>query len=1163
MLVASACAAPAPTSPPATLSAVSPPPIEVLTGTRMHTSRQRLPPASVLTAPLTSTIRIRPVTGHVGVVNAVDVAADGRLAVSAGRDGRVLVWDLRSGAELRALPVGAVVSHVALIGDGRRVLTADVMGNVRMWALVTGQRLTTLRAPHEGARGQPVLAIAVAPDGTRAAVATPTSIEVIDIATGKPTATVATTSRVLSLGFTGGASELVSGDAGGELRRYDAATLSVRRKIAGHAREITAIATSADGRRVLSGSGDGRIKLWDVTSGALLRVVTAHALPIRGVRLNGDASRAASASEDGNIKLWNLENGARIATLSGHEGAVTALAAADPTVSVLSGGADGSVRMWDVAAREAFVTLAAHDATAEFAGLSESGTTAMSVSDSGVVRLWDLSNLSVKHRFAAAPTTRAAAFAPDGAEVLTADTDALGHTSLRLWATATGRSSMLADVGTDGVTSVAYSADGRRALVGSALGAVTLWGTAIRRSLRELAGHAGGVRTLSISRDGARALTASVAPVVGTDTVKLWDLEDGTELAAFSGYRVGALGYGLAVLGHSDGHLAVIDRDTLKVQHKRKTHSGAVSALAVGPSRIVSADESGAVHVLAHDLTPIRTLTAHTGVVHHLALSLNGERLLSASADGTMRYWRVGTGASVALVARGAEWLVFADDGTFAASPSGARLAHAVSGLAGYQLDQLTTAFNRPDMLLERLGGSTTLREDFAKRYQERRQGQMPADAGPQSFARTPRVALSGLTQVGRELTVRFIVASAGLAARYQLRVNGVPWLANAKPVPATGSTAIQIEEQVTLGAGRNHVAVHVTDAAGAQAIPASQVVRHASSSPKRRGRLFYLGIGVSNYRASSLSLPHAANDARFVGRALSAARGAYDDITTVVVTDERATASGIDALAAHAERAGVEDTVVLYVAGHWAHTADAAARRVFLPHDADPSRLRQTALDLERLIRLAAAGRARRRLVIVDGCVSGDRDAEERRRATALARRLGLVPRISPELVGVVPRGHLFQPPRLITATDHHGAVVLFASRGAELCFAVSDGQTGALTQAFARALTTADADTNDDGWIDLHELSAFVSPAVASLTGDLQHPLLLRDGAEQTIVLPRVSMQEVRSTPPLAGEPPPVLPPPRGCACGVAPKRPAFPSAIILVVALFAVRRRVARPG
>ncbi|MDA1052235.1 MAG: hypothetical protein O3C40_17395 [Planctomycetota bacterium] len=99
---------------------------------------------------------------HEGVVNQVAVTPDGRRAVSGGRDGKVICWDLESGRPQILEAHTKSVSRVAVTPDGRRAVSGGRDGKVICWDLESGRPLIL------EAHTKSVSSVAVTPNGRRA-----------------------------------------------------------------------------------------------------------------------------------------------------------------------------------------------------------------------------------------------------------------------------------------------------------------------------------------------------------------------------------------------------------------------------------------------------------------------------------------------------------------------------------------------------------------------------------------------------------------------------------------------------------------------------------------------------------------------------------------------------------------------------------------------------------------------------------------------------------------------------------------------------------------------------------------------------------------------------------------------------------------------------------
>ncbi|KAL0945101.1 hypothetical protein HGRIS_004254 [Hohenbuehelia grisea] len=162
---------------------------------------------------------------------------------------------------------------------------------------------------------------------------------------------------------------------------------------------------------------------------------------------------------------------------------------------------------------------------------------------------------------------------------------------------------------TDGVTSVAFSADGRRIVSGSCDTTVRVWDSSTGHpAMPPLEGHTDRVTSVAFSPDGRHIVSGS-----WDETIRVWDA--------------------------STGHAAMSPLEG---------HAGWVSSVAFSPDgrHIVSGSEDKTIRVwdtsTGHAAMP--PLEGHTSPVNSVAFSPDGSHIASGSADKAIRVWDASTG---------------------------------------------------------------------------------------------------------------------------------------------------------------------------------------------------------------------------------------------------------------------------------------------------------------------------------------------------------------------------------------------------------------------------------------------------------------------------------------------------------------------------------------
>jgi serine/threonine protein kinase len=254
--------------------------------------------------------------------------------------------------------------------------------------------------------------------------------------------------------------------------------------------------------------------------------------------------------------------------------------------------------------------------------------------------MWQVRRLEMENHAATC-----AAFSPDGRRVLSGASNGTVH----VWDLLNGRENSFKLHG-GWVSGVAFSPDGERALSGSYDGNLLLWEVQTGTVLKRFEGRPGAVVThVTLSSDGRRALSG------GSDkAVRLWDVETAKEIMHFEAHTK----YVGSVALSPDQQYALSAGDSIQLWDLQKR--GAVSRRFEGHDKFVwrivfSPDGRRA---LSGDAKTVRLwdvatgkeilcFRGHTDNVYSVAFSPDGRTALSASADKTVRLWRLPEGDPV------------------------------------------------------------------------------------------------------------------------------------------------------------------------------------------------------------------------------------------------------------------------------------------------------------------------------------------------------------------------------------------------------------------------------------------------------------------------------------------------------------------------------------
>ncbi len=286
---------------------------------------------------------------------ALELNADGRIAVSGGSDGTVRVWDVDGGTCVRVLAKQpSLVKAVGTSADGSRAMAASRDGTITVWSAETGERI--------GGLGRPLALGVNAAAFDRAghlavAAGADAVIRVWNLDTGECERELpGHAGEVTALWLGPALTVSVSASADGAVRLWDLKTGQCVRTLHGHTDRVMSVCLSPDGRYALSAGAytDWTIRLWDTATGECLSVFDDEPDdPVPGVgsqqvRFCPDGRFAISGGTDAAVRIWEPAAGRCLRVLDGHQGAVNSVVISTDALFALSASTDGTIRRWEL-----------------------------------------------------------------------------------------------------------------------------------------------------------------------------------------------------------------------------------------------------------------------------------------------------------------------------------------------------------------------------------------------------------------------------------------------------------------------------------------------------------------------------------------------------------------------------------------------------------------------------------------------------------------------------------------------------------------------------------------------------------------------------------------------------------------------------------------------
>ena len=547
--------------------------------------------------------QIRQLRSHQRAISEAVFHPDGELLLTIA-DG-VRIWRVETGDLIQTLIPGTTMLSAGVLPDGRWV-TASALGEILAWDANGALPPQTI---WQAETSQVLSAFDISSNGQIAASLRGGTVLLIDSATGdvlwqtRPLGAANTSASKLD--FNAGTTRILAGFENGALIILNAEDGSLRQTFAPLDTAVVTLGYLPGGESFMASGNENTLRIFDITTTRQIRALDMDAR-INRIALNSTGRVSAVGLLNNTLRLIDVQGSAEVLRYGGSSD-IYGVALNPLGDQIVAGSSGGNLIVWNVgtAERISLLNVGSINPLISAVAYSPDGTQIAAGGTDGSLTILNGESGEIAMIIAGHPgaLVLALSYSPDGRYILSAASDR----RIIVWDAESGAAVRSLSGHSDSITSITISGDSRLLLSGARDGSLLLWDIESGEALQQLIGHTQTIRSVALNADGSLALSASV-----DSSIRLWDLNSGRERRRFVGHDAAVQG-----ISFMPGESQI------------------VSASADGTIRfwqVSNGAEVGRFDLVNDFGRPL--------AVRLLLLDADGQRLLTAQSNNTLRLWR-------------------------------------------------------------------------------------------------------------------------------------------------------------------------------------------------------------------------------------------------------------------------------------------------------------------------------------------------------------------------------------------------------------------------------------------------------------------------------------------------------------------------------------------
>ncbi|MFD1553933.1 hypothetical protein DNU06_13990 [Putridiphycobacter roseus] len=495
----------------------------------------------------------------------------------------------------------------------------------------------------------------------------------------------------------------------------------------------------------------------------------------------------------------------------------------------------------------------------------------------------------------------------------------------------------------------------------------------------------------------------------------------------------------------------------------------------------------------------------HSDLVTDISFHPDGIHFVSSSYDGTVKLWDFEQKTLITTIIpfKNNDFIFITKDNYYLISKG------AINDFGFKYKDQyfypdlFDIKYNRPDLVLTALKSKNTeLIAAYHQAYLKRlKKLNFTEDQLGRDF-HLPEIEITNLKDLKPKTNKNFAEIKVNAKdSKYKLEKINV-WLNGVAIYGVEGFNVSYADTSnfahlfnIPLAAGKNRIEVSVQNVKGVDSY--KKTYNLFNTNEVKESNLYLVSIGIGKFKENQYDLNYAAKDAKDIIKTFTDSKS-FTNVYSREFTDEEVTLENINTVKPFLEKAGINDMVIVFVAGHG--ILDEDFNYYFATYDMDFHNPKLRGIPYEIMESLVDNLKALRKLLFIDTCHSGELEKDEvekvadpssTEKASDIIFRggAGVNVKEKEKPLGLLSTNELMKS--LFTdLRKGTGATIIASSAGTEYAMEGERWENGLFTYCLIRGLKNKEADLNKDNKINISELQEYIQYQVNYISNGTQTP-------------------------------------------------------------------------